>query len=161
MLLNEELYEKQSKAEIDKNLKSDVSNLKSAFSSLSSINKSLDSNFLDLFDGITRELGARINQIELDNATVYNQGIYRYNKVIGALENVIIGINELLSRISADFGHNLNICKENLDMINKECVTVKDEFSRNVNLLNMVNQAKIKNMGLFNSIELQSDDSNK
>jgi hypothetical protein len=72
--LNEELYEKLSFAENDKNLDSDVTNLKSALSSISRINKSLDVEFLDRYDELTRELGVRINEIELENAALSDQG---------------------------------------------------------------------------------------
>jgi hypothetical protein len=72
--LNEELYEKQSVAENDKHLHSDVENFKSALLSISHINKFLDGAFLDRYDEITRELEARIHQVELENATGSIQG---------------------------------------------------------------------------------------
>lgn len=77
--LNEELYEKQSIMENDRHLEADVCNLKRALSSITRINGLLDASFLDHYDEITRELGARINQIELENAIVNNQGKYEFN----------------------------------------------------------------------------------
>ena len=73
-MLHEQLYEKESLAQKQSNLEGDVDNLKSALSSILRINSSLNTRFLDLYDDYTAEIGARINQIELENAFVNSQG---------------------------------------------------------------------------------------
>lgn len=51
-----------------------MTNLKSALASILRINNSLDVEFLDRYDELSRELGVRINEIELENATLSDQG---------------------------------------------------------------------------------------
>lgn len=77
--LNEELHEKQVKAENDLHLKSDVDNFERALSSISKINSCLDLEFLDTYDNIAQEIGARINELEMENAIVNDQGIKKCN----------------------------------------------------------------------------------
>jgi hypothetical protein len=77
------------------------------------------------------------------------------------MESTLSQINGLMATITADFGHNLKICKETLVTLCDVCASVNDGATENANLLNQINQEKIKNMGLFNSTKFQSEDSNK
>lgn len=81
--------------------------------------------------------------------------------VVGALENTLNEINVLLSNIPSNLRDDLKTCRLTLDNLLKECEHVNVEAFKNATLLDQVNQAKIKNMGLFTSTEFQSEDSNK
>lgn len=75
------------------------------------------------------------------------------------MENEIKEINGLISQLSSNFGHDLEICADNLNTIHEQCVLVNSEASNTASLLHEVNKAKIKNSTIF--LEVQSEDSNK
>jgi hypothetical protein len=77
------------------------------------------------------------------------------------MANTLNQINKLMARITADFGRDLKTCKDTLETLSDVCVNVSAEATENANLLNQINQEKIKNMGLLNSTNFQSEDSNK
>ena len=77
--LNEDLYQKTIRLENEAKLESDVQNLKNTLSSIERINAALSLDFIDRYNLITSQVEDRINQLELKNAIVSDQGIYFTN----------------------------------------------------------------------------------